>query len=134
MGSLFHDFSLAHDQYGVGFGYGGQLMSDDDRRLAVGKALDGLHGLLLGGGIEAHCWLVEKEDRSIAKEGPGYGNPPFLPPRESRSILPQRGLITLSQSNDEFVRFCSLAAFTIPCFLDPGLATEMFSKIVVLKR
>src|SRR6266581_1468459 len=53
--------------------------------------------------IQAGCWFVEDEDRSIAQDGTGNGQALPLPAGEVLALLAHKGIIAIRQARDRFM-------------------------------
>ena len=80
------------------------MVRDDHRRPALHQPVERLDDRALRCGIEAGCRLVENEDRRVADDGTGNGNPPPLAPRQRHSALADHRAVPVRHVDDEVVR------------------------------
>ena len=96
-----HDAAgVEHDDL-VGVADGGEPVGDHQHRPLPHEPLDRLLHQPLRLGIERAGRFVEDEDRRIAKQGPGDGDPLALPAGEPGAPLAEQGVEPVGQLPDE---------------------------------
>ena len=95
MGAALHDAAgVEHDDL-VGVAHRGQPVRDDQHRAVPHQPLDGLLHQPLRLGVERAGGLVENQDRRIAEQRAGDGDPLPLPAGEPGAALAQHRVVAL---------------------------------------
>src|SRR5690349_397728 len=84
-------------------------MGDEQHRYPPAELIDGSGKLFGGRIIKTACCFVEYQHARSLEQRAGDCDALLLAARESRTVLPYRGLVTLRQLFDRFVNFRQLA-------------------------
>ena len=98
-----HEPALVHDHDAVRVGDRAEPVGNDEGRAVLEEQVEGLVDLVLGLGVDLAGGFVEDEDRRVAEDGPGDGDPLPLPAGERRPVLADDRVVAAGDLLDELV-------------------------------
>ena len=104
MPALFHETPAIQDIDAIGGPQERKPMRDDDHRASGTDALEVVLDDALRLVVQGAGRLVEDQEAGIGDQGPGDGDALALAAREGRPAFTDRGVVTLREGPDKFVR------------------------------
>src|SRR5258708_18614103 len=102
MGAVPNDVATIKNNNGIGVANSRKTVGDDKGGATFHQTLQGFFDQSFGLGVQAGGSFVQNQDAWIAVKRTGDGDTLALATRESRSVLPQHGVIPIGQIGNEF--------------------------------
>jgi hypothetical protein len=103
MVSLLHDPPVSENKDDIGVLNGSQAVSNDDHGPILLVALKHVLDRLLRLGIQVRSGFVQQEKTRVPNQSPSYGQPLFLPARQSHASRADGRVVAVRQRHDKIV-------------------------------